>query len=1089
MPQATAQAQYLQLATSMFSDFTHSVLSRGFRPSIDMPILPGFAHLTDPIPDPPPPQLASQGPLPALADLPGPSAATVVVEAQDADIHPVPREVSTPSARPGLVPPSMKSQPASHVPLRPLPPPPAVPDQVIDAPPALPAWPPTLFVPLMRPPGMLPHVHGVQPRSKAPSVPNPRLGREPSPSSSTCTAKAPPRQASNSRTESPVPLPFTAFSRDTRGKGKSSRTIGLPRPPGKGVFRDSSPRHRFSASPSPGTRPRRDYQRDRRRSRSPRRSPRTRRPQARRREYSPRQLARPSPPRRATSPTRQSRRLPTDSNPYNENPRSRSPPRAVSANAASLGSNGPSQHGVRRRPPRSRIRSASSPPCDTAILGSPDPPPHARVACLQVASSTPFATSPDGSSPAACAFPPTAPAPPALACPQSSPDRSGAPLAPDLPPPASGPATLPPPVSILALWSPRPPLPLPPPGPSPAPAPVPSSPADTTLSDDDQPQPGYQPATLSRGRLSILTDAPDIETIATLGRFSDTINNASMTRLLVMAASSTTPPTPSRKALYIPGSPSQVSTQIFAELERILPCCLIPAGQQITIPSASGPIVVQWLLVDFPVNVQEPPPPRVAIPRSLRSWRPPPMHIGPANSLVFVPFLRAASGLLTALEEAEWRSDHRTTNQWAAMVLQAGTRSVPLIQIITDMQRRISISDTEPRLLNSAASTALHRLQSSDLHHDLGLCNPLSPSDSVTLPQLVPRLQLADGYIDAVVQESLIASFMPRPQLNWLMGVTDAFREEPGPAPATPPVPPKKGRGKRSISKHSPAKGNPKGAGRSPTGRARGRGARGKGARTPASPLSPSAPLSPASPKVSSLLFPSPRSPPSPSPSALPRESAVPPLSPNQLQLIADNRNRARAILALQSPPSLATCEVLSAPHDAIAPPPVSVSSCRTIAIRPTAPSLERLDISWHALAAPCLQPNNLAAFSPVCPAQDAPVMSLSIPPPAPSSRGSRPSHAQVLQLLLTGTQVGSVQRGQIQWLSHHSMFQLWQSSPEEICAICQQSIAPLEAVATTGCLHHFHALCLSHGQSRALSSYGLCPTCRSPLTPLEVIP
>ena len=138
--------------------------------------------------------------------------------------------------------------------------------------------------------------------------------------------------------------------------------------------------------------------------------------------------------------------------------------------------------------------------------------------------------------------------------------------------------------------------------------------------------------------------------------------------------------------------------------------------------------------------------------------------------------------------------------------------------------------------------------------------------------------------------------------------------------------------------------------------------------------------------------------------------------------------------------------------------------------------------------AVPCMQPNNLVVLT-ARPAQAAPETSLSIPPPAPTSRSSRPSHAQVLQLLLTGTQVGSVQRGQIQWLSHHSMFQLWQSSSEEICAICQQTITPLEAVATTGCLHHFHALCLSHGQSRALSGYGLCPTRRSPLTSLEVIP
>ena len=105
--------------------------------------------------------------------------------------------------------------------------------------------------------------------------------------------------------------------------------------------------------------------------------------------------------------------------------------------------------------------------------------------------------------------------------------------------------------------------------------------------------------------------------------------------------------------------------------------------------------------------------------------------------------------------------------------------------------------------------------------------------------------------------------------------------------------------------------------------------------------------------------------------------------------------------------------------------------------------------------------------------------------PPALASRGSRPTHAQILQLLLTGAQDNPLGKRQISWLSQHAMFQLWQSSSEESCAICQHPIARMEAVATTACIHHFHAICLSHGQSRALSSHGLCPTCRTPLSPL----
>jgi hypothetical protein len=130
--------------------------------------------------------------------------------------------------------------------------------------------------------------------------------------------------------------------------------------------------------------------------------------------------------------------------------------------------------------------------------------------------------------------------------------------------------------------------------------------------------------------------------------------------------------------------------------------------------------------------------------------------------LVFVPFLLDIAELLTALENAEWRADHRSSLQWGAMVLRARSRSIPLARLILELQRRISISAVEPLLLNSAASTALHLLQSSSLHHDLGLSSTLSASDTVTLPQLVPRRQLSDGYIDAEVQETLIAAFMPR---------------------------------------------------------------------------------------------------------------------------------------------------------------------------------------------------------------------------------------------------------------------------------------------------------------------------------------
>ena len=171
---------------------------------------------------------------------------------------------------------------------------------------------------------------------------------------------------------------------------------------------------------------------------------------------------------------------------------------------------------------------------------------------------------------------------------------------------------------------------------------------------------------------------------------------------------------------------------------------------------------------------------------NLRSWRPPLTPIGPTNSAVFVPYLRDTAALLTTLEETEWRSDLRSTSQWSAMVLQARSRGVPLIQITEDLLLRISMSAAEPASISSATSAALHLLQSVALHRELGFSSPLSSPDTVTLAQLVPVLQLPDGYLDAQVQEALISAFMPRLELDWLMRVIDAYRENPPAAPASP---------------------------------------------------------------------------------------------------------------------------------------------------------------------------------------------------------------------------------------------------------------------------------------------------------------
>ena len=253
----------------------------------------------------------------------------------------------------------------------------------------------------------------------------------------------------------------------------------------------------------------------------------------------------------------------------------------------------------------------------------------------------------------------------------------------------------------------------------------------------------------------------------------------------------------------------------------------------------------------------------------------------------------------------------------------------------------------------------------------------------------------------------------------------------------------------------------------------------------PPLPASPS-PLSPSSPPAGSRLFPPPSAAPSlPSTPATTPSPGVPPLSPTQRQRIADNRNRALAILHQAASPSsdLSPPAGSLPPPSSIAVPPVDGASCRTIAIRQPAPRQG----SWQSAVDPGRGP--IFAFFPAGRPSPASLVPTPAPPPPPARKyqGLPATHAQVLQLLLSRAQDDSIERRQTNWLSQHTIFQLWQSSTEENCPICQHSIARMEAVATTGCIHHFHAMCLSHGQSRALPNYGLCPTCRSPLTSLEV--
>ena len=68
MDQATLQAQFLQMAASMDAGSNHQVLVRNSLSGCNPYIPPGLANLTAPPLSSPPPQFATQGPLPALSD-------------------------------------------------------------------------------------------------------------------------------------------------------------------------------------------------------------------------------------------------------------------------------------------------------------------------------------------------------------------------------------------------------------------------------------------------------------------------------------------------------------------------------------------------------------------------------------------------------------------------------------------------------------------------------------------------------------------------------------------------------------------------------------------------------------------------------------------------------------------------------------------------------------------------------------------------------------------------------------------------------------------------------------------------------------
>ena len=49
-------------------------------------------------------------------------------------------------------------------------------------------------------------------------------------------------------------------------------------------------------------------------------------------------------------------------------------------------------------------------------------------------------------------------------------------------------------------------------------------------------------------------------------------------------------------------------------------------------------------------------------------------------------------------------------------------------------------------------------------------------------------------------------------------------------------------------------------------------------------------------------------------------------------------------------------------------------------------------------------------------------------------------------------------------------------------CGVCLGDLRASEPIATTRCIHYFHAIRLARGQSLAFASAGRCYTCRLPL-------
>ena len=137
------------------------------------------------------------------------------------------------------------------------------------------------------------------------------------------------------------------------------------------------------------------------------------------------------------------------------------------------------------------------------------------------------------------------------------------------------------------------------------------------------------------------------------------------------------------------------------------------------------------------------------------------------------------------------------------------------------MSGRITLAagDPEDHPGTGAGAQPLDILMSPATHSEWGLPSEGHESHPISLGQIVPILQTGDGYLDTLVQETLVATYLAAPSRNWLMQVADSFREV-NPAPVITIT--ANGKGKRACKAHSTmprVKSKGKGRGRGKAGR------------------------------------------------------------------------------------------------------------------------------------------------------------------------------------------------------------------------------------------------------------------------------